>query len=462
MTQPNLPGRRHLAIRSIAVLMAVGLVQLDLGLMFSRGRLAIRSAEAQVTARKVALLVVPKAKAQAGEAPAVEQILRGFVGRTPVVQGFDFSPTGQPEVDAKAAATVDEALRALLLRNPRRAEEKAVEAQKLLDGAPGSGDARTWARLFKALGLARLGQGDKDGAKATILRSLVLWPSQRLDEYDAYSAEAKSVVADAREAFNALQTGGMKLSSTPTGSSVFVDGRERSGTPTTVSNLPAGPHLLRISKDGYAGEQRIVEVVAGDPARIEVKLKPSLFKDDLENARKIFERNFAAKANIEDTLRSLRTTLAVDELVVLQLGGARHATTLNGYVLRPDGRIEDVGTSIPKEGDFLARYGDFIGSILGGKPGPDPSEAALDPQKPVQSKVVKDIDDGGGIDTDIFKDKKKSQKSLTSQWWFWTAVAGGAALLGGGVYMLTRGTGAAAAGATGSVKLNLSGVKSEK
>jgi hypothetical protein len=68
--------------------------------------------------------------------------------------------------------------------------------------------------------------------------------------------------------------GRLLVQSTPAGARVFVDGLERGRTPATVLDLPRGPHRLRLTRAGYADEdRRIVVTAARSTQSVTVELK---------------------------------------------------------------------------------------------------------------------------------------------------------------------------------------------
>jgi hypothetical protein len=55
--------------------------------------------------------------------------------------------------------------------------------------------------------------------------------------------------------------------STPAGARVTVDGRDAGVTPATVRNLADGSHRVRITRDGYAPEERRILISRGRPSQ---------------------------------------------------------------------------------------------------------------------------------------------------------------------------------------------------
>jgi serine/threonine-protein kinase len=72
-----------------------------------------------------------------------------------------------------------------------------------------------------------------------------------------------------------LNLGEMVLSTEPDGADVKIDGASESDwrTPFTATAVTPGPHTVIFSRNGYATETRVLEVVAGRPARLSVALK---------------------------------------------------------------------------------------------------------------------------------------------------------------------------------------------
>jgi serine/threonine-protein kinase len=72
-----------------------------------------------------------------------------------------------------------------------------------------------------------------------------------------------------------LNLGEMVLSTEPDGAEVKIDGATQSDwrTPFTATAVTPGPHTVIFNRNGYASETRVLEVVAGRPARLSVALK---------------------------------------------------------------------------------------------------------------------------------------------------------------------------------------------
>ena len=69
-------------------------------------------------------------------------------------------------------------------------------------------------------------------------------------------------------------TASLDVISEPAGANVYVDGKLAGQTPLQVSALEPGDHRVRVSKDGYLENARIVSVSAADTKVVNVKLTP--------------------------------------------------------------------------------------------------------------------------------------------------------------------------------------------
>ena len=66
--------------------------------------------------------------------------------------------------------------------------------------------------------------------------------------------------------------GTLSVASDPSGAAVYVDGRFVGQTPLDVKNLPPGDHRVRVVKDGFLENGRIVNVAAGKAGTLQVRL----------------------------------------------------------------------------------------------------------------------------------------------------------------------------------------------
>jgi hypothetical protein len=67
-------------------------------------------------------------------------------------------------------------------------------------------------------------------------------------------------------------TGTLSISSTPSGAAVIIDGVSRGVTPTTVTDLTAGSHEIRVTMSGYGDYEGTATVTAGQTTPVTVSL----------------------------------------------------------------------------------------------------------------------------------------------------------------------------------------------
>ena len=70
-------------------------------------------------------------------------------------------------------------------------------------------------------------------------------------------------------------SGNLSVDSDPAGAAVLVDGQAQGTTPVALQALPAGDHRVRVVKDGYLDNSRVVKVAAGQTERVQVRLTHS-------------------------------------------------------------------------------------------------------------------------------------------------------------------------------------------
>jgi hypothetical protein len=102
---------------------------------------------------------------------------------------------------------------------------------------------------------ARVTVRDRIGAVATLM--VALW-------LPAYGAGAAQVIEEEASA--------VLVHSDPEGATVVMDDKEVGTTPIRVGDLVPGDHYLRVAKEGYLENQRVVTVSIGQVVTIKVQL----------------------------------------------------------------------------------------------------------------------------------------------------------------------------------------------
>src|SRR5689334_944615 len=67
--------------------------------------------------------------------------------------------------------------------------------------------------------------------------------------------------------------GAISVVSEPVGATVYVDGQAQGTTPVAVKAAP-GDHRVRVEKNGYLENSRVVSVPSGSSRSVQVKLTP--------------------------------------------------------------------------------------------------------------------------------------------------------------------------------------------
>ncbi len=459
-TTSLLPRSRGFRV-AVASLTAVALVNLQWwSVLAGQPTQWLAQAEAQTAANStLAILCVPTNKKSTDEAEGIERLLFEASRRLDTVRPFDLSPQPAQDQAAKAAENIEDALRALLLRTPKRAQERLAATDAALTEAPNAGDERLLARYYKATGLAHLANNDLVKARDAMAKSVVLFPNQTVDEYSAYGASAREMFETVKQLVTNLGTGDLKVVSKGGRGEVFVDGAYRGTGTAVLEDVAAGPHRITVRTPGQTAERKTVEVATGKVMTVEFDLKAAPFAQELDGGRKVLMDNFTQPALVEDRIRELRNQLGADQMLVLRPKLAKKTTELNGFFLGADGVFKTVKVTIDKDEKYLDKLADFVATTAGSKLVADPTTAPLDARQSVvtQNKAGAATDAATAyIDPNapLFEDEKKEDRPITKEWWFWTAVVGGAALLGGGIYLLTRGK-AGDTTPTGTLQFNL-------
>lgn len=454
--------KNQIVRKSVAALTALALCQLQWAALMQEGRLLfVAQAQAQTAAHStLAIMCVPSNKKNADEAEGIERLLFEASRRLDTVRPFDLSPPPSPEQTQKAAENVEDALRALLLRTPKRAQERLAAATQALTEAPNAGDERLLARYHKATGLAHLANNDLVKARDSFAKSLALYPNQTVDEYSAYGAGAREMFESVKQLLVNLGTGDLKVVSKGGRGEIFVDGAFRGTGTAVLEDVASGPHRVTVRATGMAAERKTVDLVTGKVTTAEIELKPAPFQQELDSGRKVLMDNFTQPSVVEDRIRELRNQLGADQMLLLRPKLSKKSTELTGYFLGADGVFKKVDVVIDKDEKYLDNIAEFVAVTVGSKLVADPYTGPLDAR---QSVVAQNKNAGAATDAastyidpnaPLFEDDKQEEKPITKQWWFWTAIGAGAVLVGGGIYLLTRGNSSVET-PTGTIQFNL-------
>ena len=219
MTTPSL------TMRITAAVCAVAIFQLEIGAVMLQGELFKQVHAQGIGTNTMTVLVVPPNRRKAEDASELERLMSRFVPRLERIVAFQLSPTAGGEGERKAMEYVEEALRALLLRTPKRARERLIAAKALLDKEPAIGNTRLWARYYKAQALAALARNKLVEARDLLVKSVVLYPAQTDAEYIAYGTTSRQLFKTVVQTVSGTQAGDLRITGRNTrNAEVWVDG----------------------------------------------------------------------------------------------------------------------------------------------------------------------------------------------------------------------------------------------
>lgn len=452
-------GRPGLATRLVSAICVIAILQMHwVGLLQGDGIVPDANASNFIS-NSMVVLVVPAKKRDTSKSAALERLLSRQARRLEQVRSYDLSPVLGRAEEKQATKLVEEALRALLLRTPKRATERLALAKKLLDKQPAAGGPRLWARLFKALGLVALSRNQLVPARDMMLRSVTLFPNQAEEEYVAYGVRARELFKAVLKARAAAPTGDLQVGSKATGAEVWLDGIARGTAPMKLEDLPAGDHRLLLRRSGFGAVRQFIKVLPGKTVTVDQALAPASFQRDLRSGRKVLTVNFNQPSVIEDRIRELRNELGTDQILVVRAGFPKGKTLLKGYFLGSDGAFKKVKVALTRDQTYMDKAAEFLATTTGAKLTADASKQPLDQRKSVvvASKERASTTASSYIDPNapLFEEAKGNEESLTSKWYFWAGVGGGVALVGLVAVLLASGDEDGPGFATGKVKINL-------
>jgi PKD repeat protein len=85
---------------------------------------------------------------------------------------------------------------------------------------------------------------------------------------------SQAAAADGRGGVGSLGAA-LRIATDPVGASIYVDGKLRGASPVTLEQVGVGEHRVRVSKDGYLENSRVVVIEPGESESLKVSLTPS-------------------------------------------------------------------------------------------------------------------------------------------------------------------------------------------
>ncbi len=172
-----------------------------------------------------------------------------------------FAPVSKPITVSKSQAFVftmeRQARPAVLDVRAPAGNDGAVGAQLFVDGAP---VGTVPGRVEVALG-HHLIEVKKAGFKD--------WR----DSADVNEGEQRTMVVDMQQE---IRKGVLLVTCDVMGADVYVDGTKRDAAPALISDLPEGPHIVEVKKDGAPGWKQEVNIVANQQTKVAANLQATM------------------------------------------------------------------------------------------------------------------------------------------------------------------------------------------
>ncbi|MFO0747409.1 MAG: PEGA domain-containing protein [Myxococcota bacterium] len=385
--------------------------------------------------KKVALFVLPKTKAAAGDAKVLQSVMRTDLGRLVGIRPV--SGSGEPPMSLAQLLVpqIETGFRALDKNDGATANDAFEKAYKDVTQFRGPADRRLLARVLKGLGASRIMVGKGTEGDEALDACLNVWPNQQLNEY-SWTADLRSAFNDVQSRKAGAQTGSLEVEVDPEGAAIRIDGELKGFAPVTVSGLAPGRHWVEAQLDGYRWSGMFVEVPTdGGSAIHALELEATAAQQVFETQVKALEKG-VGKGQVSGAMADLQRTLGADIIIVLSVGTNGQTYAFDGWQ-RETGDPQRVQNNITDDDKFATNVRAWLASLVRTQPMADDSELPLDspPQVDISDDIIIDPNDP------IFRSAgKKHEESVTGKWWFWAVVGGVTAGLVGGGYALLSGT----------------------
>jgi len=423
----------------------------------------VRKARAQEgPSKRVGVFVIPSSPAEAKAALLLNRLLRE---NTRGMTGIELI-TPAPVVNAGALPEleniINEAYQSL---NARRVDEALAglnRARPIMEQILPVVPLRLVSLFYKAWGVAQVLKNNMPEAQAAFEISLMLWGEQNVLEY-AYSVEALKLFQQVAADMERRSGGNVQVSSVPENAVAVVDAREPVLTPSKVTNLVVGTHLVKVVLDGYNQWAGFTNVKPGDATEVAVTLTPipekARFDEGLVGVAKVIKKT---PEEATPALLALKEFLGVQELLVVEVSVIGETYEVKGFHVNSDSAVLPTSRALSRDANFLATVREFLSGLFEsfyelGKKAEGLGGPPLDPEL-LQKAGVTEQSAATVFDPDnpVFPtiDRKKKKDSITDKWWFWVGigvlVAGGVA---GGLALATAED--EGKGPTGTVEIKL-------
>lgn len=365
-----------------------------------------------------------------------------------------------PGAESELTSQVNAAFSALNTKDFAGARQVLAGIEERMLNLPASDDRVFLARFYKAYGCSLVGSGLAAEGVARIKTSLFLFPEQNIDEY-SYSPDTRDSFLQARREIEDLPSGGLEISTIPTGAEVYIDGQFAGVSPFTVDRLPQGNHAVRTAAQGREQRFQVVQVASGSRQPALVQMTPAPFAAALDAPIAKLQKAETPEAASVD-MAALKAALGSDELAFVVLTEEPDAFVAKGFYANKDGKSFDVDDRIEKGAAFADNVKNFVAFLTGAQVRDEVKVTSLGrPVAVLDAAAATSIEAGDDLILDpnspMFAElkRRKEQKSILTEWWFITGVAVLTAGAITGVYFLTRSSGASSSEPTGSLRVDV-------
>lgn len=468
-----MPTRRSPLFAGVAAFLAASLLHLEVTGALSLIREARAQAAPAVSARRLALFVVPKdARKDGTTAMVIRGLLRGSADRL-TASGLRRAPMSEAAPDAAlatVAARVDAGFKAL---NGQKWDEALVaykDAESSLQPVLGLADRALVARVYKGLGIASLQARKQLQAKEALRRAVLLYPGQKQSEY-AYNLESRNLFAQVQRELEDAPDGSLDVQTGDlTGAEVYVAGEFRGFAPIKIGGLKLGEHLVTVFAEGHERWAQFVSVRGGPEQRLDVALAPSANRKGLEDGIAAVVKGIEKVGTPASEAKALAERAGATDLVVLRVAGDKKGFALQGVYWR-GGNAVAIRQDLARDATLVQGLQDLLSRLTEMNAGPETALAALEPPPVAVPENGTAVATGGAVgagddmvdpNSPIFRDTSKKPKefSVVNKWWFWTALVVGLGAVAGVTYWgVTSGDKGAGGGPTGDLKVTIRGVR---
>jgi tetratricopeptide (TPR) repeat protein len=275
------------------------------------------------------------------------------------------------------------------------------------------GDTNDFAQTLLYLGASLVIEGRAREAEQAFRRLHVQMPEIHPDP-NVFNPEIVAQFEAARP--NGRNEVTIRVESDPPGAAVHIDFQLRGVTPLDVSDLPAGEHVVRITRFGAMPFVQHVTVAARGSERVSAHFIPqeplANLPDSLSELGTADIESEAARAAVTRIAHSLE----VDVLGVVRIASARARDQVNvDFVL-----FDASGQQMARDGGLVSRAPEAL-------------------ERGVEQLVTGVLEAGwrtlveSPTSTSAVAHSDGDERSIAEEWWFWTIVGGAALVVGASI-----------------------------